>query len=188
MELFFACITLAGSCLVLLALILMLAEKRRFHDYRRDIAEKRDELIEIIEDAEILLLEMNRFSAYSVSRLEEKYEMLNRIIEEADRRIASMGGRIGPETVSLSQFSGNEPAYEPEITSVKDEENTEPETDAKKDTDAEIQESEESKVVYYDEKRREIIKLSKNGMDSAQIARLLNMGRGEIELITKIGH
>ena len=43
------------------------------------------------------------------------------------------------------------------------------------------------KVIPFDVKRREIVKLSKSGLDSAQIARLLNMGRGEIELIAKIG-
>ena len=44
-----------------------------------------------------------------------------------------------------------------------------------------------SKVLTFDLKRREIIKLAKSGLDCTEIARLLNCGKGEIELISRMG-
>lgn len=174
MAVFFTCITLAGSGIVLFALFLMLAEKRRIHDYRQDAAEKKDDLIQVIEDAELLIEEMNKFSDYAVSRLEEKNDMLNQVLQEADRRIEALNGLLEST---------------PDIPSNHNEIKTPSEPRNERDIDSIIHSQlfKKGKVIPFDVKRREILKLSKSGLDSVQIARLLNMGRGEIELIEKIG-
>lgn len=183
MEVFFVCITLVGSVLVLFSLMLMLAEKRRFHDYREDIAERTDELIEIIEDAEILIQEMNRFSVYTVSKLEEKYELLNKAIREADGMIRALNFEDKTEPANSAEGA----AAETDSRYMTHEADPEFKMEGEASVSDQPDGDENDKVVSYDERRKEIIKLSKSGMDSAQIARLLNMGRGEIELIAKIG-
>ena len=42
------------------------------------------------------------------------------------------------------------------------------------------------KILPFDLKKREIINLAKGGLDSTEIARRLNCGKGEIELISKL--
>ena len=174
MTVFFTCITLVGSGIVLFSLLLMLAEKRRIHDYRKDAAEKKVDLIQVIEDAELLTEEMNKFSVYAVSKLEEKSDMLNQTIHEADRRLEAMNGLFESSSGTV---------MEPDEKEIP----AEPRNEQDIDSIIHSQLFKKGKVIPFDVKRREIVKLSKSGLDSAQIARLLNMGRGEIELIAKIG-
>jgi len=174
MTVFFGCITLAGCGIVLFAIILLLAEKKRIHDYRQDAAEMENSLIEVIEDAEVLIKEMNKFSDYAVSRLEERNSLLTKLLEEADRRIETLRSLSGAESETLSEkFEETSPQES------KDEAYTESSLRSRLFS--------KKKVIPLDDKRHEIVKLSRSGMDSGEIARLLNMGRGEIELIAKIG-
>lgn len=175
MDVFFACITLAGAGIVLFAVILMLADKKRMHDYRDDLAEMEDNLIEVIEDAEVLIKEMNKFSDYVVSRLEEKHDLLLKTLEEAEQRIRSMNGMLDISSQSPEVQKQNGEAILPKT--------------ANEESAESILQSRlfsRKKVAALEDKREEIIRLSKSGMDSTEIAKRLNMGRGEIELIAKI--
>lgn len=173
MAVFFTCIILIGSGLTLFALILMLFEKKRLHDYRSDLREKKEDLIKVIEDAEELITEMNRFSEFAVTQLEEKNDALLKTIAEADSRIElmkyeNMEVHVNSPAIydesSVSQILEEEPKVH-DITAAP----------------------RKSKVLTFDLKRREIIKLAKSGLDCTEIARLLNCGKGEIELISRMG-
>jgi DNA-binding NarL/FixJ family response regulator len=177
MTVFFTCIILIGSGLVVFALILMLSEKRRMHDWRDDVKQKKEDLIKVIEDAETLIEEMNRFSDYVVSSLEQSHTTLEKTIQEADYRIELLNGKtididnsgyIEPEIQALEALSSEQENQEEPIPLPN------PEMFKK------------GKVIPFDVKRREIIKLSRSGLDSTQIARLLNIGKGEIELIARM--
>jgi hypothetical protein len=181
MTVFFTCIIFVGIGLTIFALILMLYEKKRLHDYRGDIKEKKDELIKVIEDAEELIFEMNRFSDYAVTRIEEKNNVLLDAIAEADLKIQKL------ESVVMEETPLNEPelalvsAYdEASITKILEEDK--PDNNEKKSAHVG-----KGKVLTFDLKRREIIKLAKAGMESTEIARILNCGKGEIELIARMG-
>ena len=174
MAVFFTCIILIGAGLVLLSIILMLAEKRRLHDYRTDIKEKKEGLISVIEDAEELISEMNRFSDYVVSQLEEKNQLLIQSMAEADLKIELLNAPRQLEAQNEAPTHYNEEA----IAKILEEEKPEPTPSAS---------PRKAKVLTFDSKRREIIKLAKSGLDSTEIARLLNCGKGEIELIAKMG-
>lgn len=178
MAVFFSCILLIGSGLVVLALFIMLAEKRRMHDYRKDLKEKKEDLIQVIEDADQLIEEMNRFSDYVVSTLEQKNASLQQTIAEADLRIECLNERVANSEMSLF----DDQSFDLQII------------DSPNDTSAEELEiklvkpeaAKKSKVVSLEAKRREIINMTKNGLDSTEIAKLLNIGKGEIELITRM--
>lgn len=175
MAVFFTCIILIGSGLTLFALMLMLFEKRRLHDYRNDLKEKKDDLIKVIEDAEELISEMNRFSDYAVTQIEEKNDVLLKSIAEADLKIEMLN------SVDVYESSiGVPPVYdETAVMQILEEETPE--------TDDIMAVPRKSKVLTFDLKRREIIKLARSGLDSTEIARLLNCGKGEIELISRMG-
>ena len=73
--------------------------RKRLHDYRVDIKERKDELIRVIEDAEELISEMNRFSDFAVTRIEEKNNVLLDTVAEADLKIQRLDALIMEETV-----------------------------------------------------------------------------------------
>lgn len=175
MAVFYTCIILIGSGLTLFALILMLFEKKRLHDYRTDLREKKEDLIKVIEDAEELVNEMNRFAEYTVTQLEEKNDALLKSIAEADLIIERLN------SVNTGEASGN-------ISSVYDESAVSQILEEEKPDTSDIEAApRKCKVLTFDIKRREIIKLAKSGLDSTEIARLLNCGKGEIELISRMG-
>lgn len=175
MAVFFTCIILVGSGITLFALFLMLAEKRRLHDYRGDLKEKKDDLIKVIEDAEELISEMNRYSDYVITQIEEKHSSLTKTIEKAE--------------IKLELFEQPRPReIHQEITTYYNEEAIdkiiEEDLTGKDNYTSPVK---KGKVLTFDVKRREIVKLAKSGLDSTEIARLLNCGKGEIELIARMG-
>lgn len=177
MTVFFTCIILIGSGLVVFALILMLSEKRRMHDWRDDVKQKKEDLIKVIEDAETLIEEMNRFSDYVVSSLEQSHTALQRTIQEADLRIDLLNGK----TLEISDIAHT----------IAETDHLEEPADARENHEDSIslpnpEIFRKGKVIPFDVKRREIIKLSRSGLDSTQIAKLLNIGKGEIELIARM--
>ena len=175
MPLFFTCIVLVGSGITVFALILLLAEKNRLHDYRVDLKEKKENLINVIEDAEELISEMNRYSDYIVTQIEEKHSALSQAILDADFRIEFFNSANNPEVPKDTT-----PLYdESAIAKILEEEQPE-----SANFPAPVR---KGKVLTFDLKRHEIIKLAKNGLDSTEIARQLNCGKGEIELIAKMG-
>ena len=181
MAVFFACIILIGIGITILSLILMLYEKKKLHDYRIDLKNKKDQLINVIEDAEELIDEMNRFSDYAVTQIEEKNNTLLDTISKADLRIQKLDSLSGediilnvPEPVLAAVYD------EASITRILEEDNP---NNYNKKSDHQNK----GKVLTFDIKRREIIKLAKAGMDSTEIARILNCGKGEIELIARMG-
>jgi len=171
MTAFFICIILIGVLMTAVAMIWMVIEKKRSRDYRLETDEKRYELQRVVEDAEQLLDELNNFSNYIVTRMEEKQQEVEAVLVTADQRL-NLFEQIqdiqleAPVTVKHAAMA-MEPmeALEPEP----------PAAPAKK-----------AKVIPLDEKKRQVIKLCQDGLDSTEIAKLLNMGKGEIELISRM--
>ena len=175
MSLFFTCIILIGSGITLFSLFLMLAEKKRLHDYRTDLKESKENLIKVIEDAELLVSEMNNFAEYIVTQLEDENESLLSNIAEADLRIDMLSSLPVP-TIEAEKI------YDEESVSRILEEEGRPEEVTVKNSPVR-----KGKVLTFDLKRREIKKQKKSGLDSTEIARILNCGKGEIELISRMG-
>lgn len=180
MTLFFTCIILVGSGLTVFSIMLMLYEKKRLHDYRSDLREKKEDLINIIEDAEELITEMNRFSEYTITQLEEKNEFLLKSLAEADLKIEMLNS---VEICESFDVKSDHPVYNVDsVNKIIEEEKCL--QDKTVNTPTPIR---KGKVLTFDSKRREIIKLAKSGLCSTEIARLLNCGKGEIELIARMG-
>ena len=64
-------------------MIWIVVERKKSRDYRLEIDERRYELQKTIEEAEQLLIELNNFSDYIVSRMEEKQQEIEFVIEAA---------------------------------------------------------------------------------------------------------
>jgi len=168
MTAFFICIILIGVLMTATAMVWMVIERKKSRDYRLETDERRYELQRVVEDAEQLLDELNNFSNYIVTRMEEKQQEVELVIQAADERMDLFGQIDLPEIPKeQKKLSGMETAavIEPEIPAII---------------------TKKAKIIPLDEKRRQVVKLYKDGLDSTEIAKLLNIGKGEIELISRM--
>lgn len=153
-----------------LAMIWMVVEKKRSRDYRLETDERKHELQQAAEDAEQLLDELNNFSNYIVTRMEEKQQEVESVIQAVDQRLNLF------EQINDIQFVI--PKQEKESPILENEAIMEPAPPAAM--------TKKARVIPLNEKRRQVIKLYKDGYDNTEIAKMLNMGKGEIELISRM--
>lgn len=169
MTAFFVCIILIGIMVVTVAIVWIVVERKNSRDYCLEIDEKRYELQQLIEDSEQLLNEMNNFSGYIVTQMEEKQKDIEETVKFADERLDFFA--------HIKEM--------PAISS-QDTEQIQEEIKLNEEEPSQTLPLKKGKIIPLNVKKREIIKLYRNGMGSADIARLLNMGKGEIELISRI--
>lgn len=186
MTAFFSCIILIGIGLCLFSFFLILAEKKRMYDIRADLREKKDELFQVIEDTETLIQEMNHFSDYVVSRCEEKQEALKAAVKEADQRISllhdeTQASDVHPVPVMVRSAVQSSPVMfhadpvQRRITPILD------------IAAVSSVRPGSGRVLPLTMRCEEVMKLKNKGFDHTSIARHLNMGKGEIDLIARIG-
>lgn len=190
MEAFFVSIILIGILVVCFALVWMVIEKKRAMDYRLEIDERRYELMQIIEDADQLLTEMNNFSSYIVDQMEEKQQSIEFSLHKAEQRIEQLFDMYikpvhVPEMLDVTKEIKEQTEKIINNKEIKNEVNSEIEENI------EIEESilssrKKGKLIPFDERKREVIKLHKKGISSTEIAKMLDMGKGEIELISRM--
>lgn len=190
MEAFFVSIILIGILVVCFALVWMVIEKKRAMDYRLEIDERRYELMQIIEDADQLLTEMNNFSSYIVDQMEEKQQSIEFSLHKAEQRIEQLFDMYikpvhVPEMLDVTKEIKEQTEKIINNKEIKNEVNSEIEENI------EIEESilssrKKGKLIPFDERKREVIKLHKKGISSTEIAKMFDMGKGEIELISRM--
>ncbi len=189
MEAFFVSIILIGILIVCFALIWMVIEKKRTLDYRLEIDERRYELKHIIEDADQLLTEMNNFSSYIVNQMEEKQKSVENTLRQADESIDCLYQNMYMASAQAPQAFRIEMEQQEQIKENIGNIKTEAiqEIEETQETDEPIIISrKKSKLIPFNERKREVIKLHKKGINSTVIAKMLDMGKGEIELISRM--
>jgi len=176
MTAFFVCIILIGIIVVGIAMVWIVIERKNSRDYRLDIDERRYELHQTIEDAEQLLNELNNFSEYIVNRMEEKQQEIESVIKAAFGK-PDLCENIPGQASYINQFSEKSDDAVSEVSDV---------TENNEEYHTEVIRMKKGKIISFDAKKREVINLYKKGVGSTEIARMLNMGKGEIELISRI--
>lgn len=173
MTAFFVCIILIGIFITAAAMIWMTVEKKKSRDYRLEMDERSHDLQQMLEDADQLLDELNHFSDFIVNRMEEKQQDVEAVIQKADERL-DLFEQLKDIQTDIPQ---RDEEYAKGIHEVIAQHKPVASPPAEK----------RAKIIPFDEKRHEVIKLHKDGLDSTEIARMLSMGKGEIELISKMG-
>lgn len=209
-----------GIILVIVSLLLIIIDKKNIFVFKKSVDEKKRELMEVINDAEQMIEELNRFSGYIVDQMDLKNDELHRNITEAEQRITALletidsvtdeqpQTRKGTETYGTGEGSRAEAAAPPleketsdlEISAEKIASDTDdtgktdgimPQIYASPAVSAAAAYSRNSKrassgrrekVIQFN-KYQEVLRLSKEGMNELDIAKNLNMGKGEVELI-----
>ena len=191
MEAFFVSIILIGILVVCFALVWMVIEKKRAMDYRLEIDERRYELMQIIEDADQLLTEMNNFSSYIVDQMEEKQQSIEFSLHKAGQRIEQLFDNMYIKPVHVPEMLDVTKEIKEQTEKIINNKEIKNEVNSEIEENIEIEESilssrKKGKLIPFDERKREVIKLHKKGISSTEIAKMLDMGKGEIELISRM--
>jgi exonuclease VII small subunit len=90
---FYVSLIFIGILLVLFSLACIFLDKRKVFQFTRNFEDKKQELVEIIQDAEQMIEELNRFSDYIVNQMDLKNEELCKNLKDAEERVNALGGR-----------------------------------------------------------------------------------------------
>lgn len=197
---YFVAIILFGSFITAIAMVLIVAEKSHERDLRLDVTERRDRLVDVMADAEQLVEELNRFADYSVGVCEQKRQEVVSVLQRADLLMSQVsaasaslesslaGARIVP---SLSSVQNVVTQVQETALSSESQDNGQFLSEEMAPCVPSVQTNNgmlsRGRVLTLDARRSEALRLAKGGMTHAEIARSLHLGKGEIELITRVG-
>lgn len=206
---FFVAIILLGSFITAIALVLLVVEKSHERDYRLDVTERRDRLVDVMDDADLLVDELNRFADYTVSTCEQKRLEVEVVLRRADALVSQVaaasaslasvlaGSRTAEAVVSAApvpESQASDATVLPETATATGNASTQTEVAPHMEqaqsplSDAEATAPvPRGRVLTLDVRRAEALRLARKGMAHAEIARTLQLGKGEIELITRMG-
>lgn len=194
MNSLYVSIIFLGTMLIIVSLFWILYDWKKSGDYSNQLEKKKQELVGIIGDAEQMVEEMNRFSDYIVNQMDFKNEELCLSLKKIDEKIKHINLTVNEKETAVIQpmekvVNGN--AVDICIKPI------EPPTGQSSDLIIENMELESMDIVYLNNrgskakdkviplnsKYKEVIQLAGRGFSNTEIARRLNMGKGEVQLI-----
>lgn len=101
---FYASMMFIGILLIIVSLVLIFLDKWKSSETEKRIDQKREELAKIIADADLMVQELNKFSDYIISQVEQKNKETLDLIKNAEERLE----KLTKEYASASMDSGNE--------------------------------------------------------------------------------
>jgi len=197
MNQFYVSIIFLGILLIFTAIVMIAYDRKRAYDHSKQLDEKKNELSGIIQDAENMIDELNRFSDYVVTQMDLKNEELNSILKTAEEKIKNLSVRAQREetaksvrtdtAVSSARMAVNASPV-PQLFNFNSEiaiENIGLDSSTGNVVEKANQagKPKEGKVIPLNSKHKEVLILSAQGLDDTEIAKRLNMGKGEIQLI-----
>lgn len=196
---FYVSLVFLGILIVLFSLICIFLDKKKIFDSTKNYEEKKQQLIEIINDAEQMIDEMNKFSDYIVNRMDLKNDELNKNLQFAEEKLNALSNRAKIIYDKTKETAIGENEVECGLTDMEAVSSEKPEimdtvrvsypaaaavngsTAGFENTFIPLRRRE--KVIPINNKYSEVSRLSQEGMQSLEIARRLNIGKGEVELI-----
>lgn len=196
MSSFYVSIIFIGITLIIISSLAIILDKNKSSINERQINEKKEELLGIISDAEQMVEELNKFSDYVIAQIESRNEELNTSLKNYEDRVK----QINSEMVNISELKDYQNQRIAEKNSEKQPDNSEQmkqictsdlvidniDIQSNNINNSQINYSihkGRDKIMPLNSKHKEVLQLAVNGMDETEIAKRLNIGRGEIKLI-----
>ncbi len=195
---FYVSIIIFGIMLILFAFVWVAYDSKKSKDLLKQLDDKKDDLVTVINDAEQMVEEMNKFSDYIVTQMEIKNEELNNNLKTIEERISNINSNTGlrkeiketPKEKVKGPASEGKAGYEiPSLNYNTDliieNHNFENPNNVYTQTNR-IYSRVKEKVIPMNGKYKEVVSLARNGVSDTDIAKRLNMGKGEIQLILEM--
>lgn len=147
---------------------LLFLRKWAMNEYYR-MEKKQKEVTELLETADEMINELNKFSDYIVRDVEDKANEVKQIINELDSVVEEKKQKIQKQKDNLALLNSGA-TYNLQKNHV---------LPKLKRTEH----KQEQRAIDLGNKSMQILKLSGEGLDEAEIAKKLNIGRGEIQLV-----
>lgn len=211
---FYVSLIFIGILLVLFSLVCVFLDKKKVFHFSRNFEDKKQELVEIINDAEQMIEELNKFSGYIVNQMDLKNEELCKNMKDAEGRVNALNSRAKTAAdeyaaafseAAVSRISAaaiEAPAVRNTVVAAggvfipaAEEYSMMAESAAEgsnlavnsgityRKPSPKFPYKKNDKVIPINNKYSEVIRLSQEGLYSLEIAKKLNMGKGEVELI-----
>lgn len=180
MVAFFTDLFIIGIILILFSIIMVMFDRKRDLVEKSEIISIKNELQELLEDSNEMVDELNRFSDYIITKVDEKCcEYMNLIKSVPDSKVASArSAEIKDSPAAVVDLPFNIPIVtEGSDIDIKNEEILFSEDVKPLGT---VTESRNNDISH---RHGEVIKLFEAGMSDSEIAKALNMGKGEVQLI-----
>jgi ATP/maltotriose-dependent transcriptional regulator MalT len=174
MNQFYVSIIFLGITLIVISLVWIAYDRKKSYDYTDMLDSKKKELVGIISDAEQMVEELNKFSDYVVTQMDIKNAELNTNLKVMEEKIRNINERV-LESFDMKAVQGVQAALQSDRVV-----NGSPvgfgsplnKTGRARD-----------KVVSINQRHNEVMVLAENGISDTEIARRLNIGKGEVQLI-----
>lgn len=176
MENFYVSIIFLGITLILFSLVWTLLDRKKAYVQSIQISRSKDELVEIINDADQMIVELNRYSDYIVSLIEAKQEKISEFLKNIEEKLVELEART---KLAVGQD------FEPAKKAVKGR-GKEVNLHGSESTTGNPGPGENKpsyKVIPLNSRYGEVIKLADQGYSDTEIAKKLGMGKGEIRLV-----
>jgi len=202
MSRFYVSIIFLGVMLVIVSIMMIAYDRKRSLDYFSEIDAKKEELVGIMSDAEQMVEELNKFSDYIVTQMDVKNEELNTSFKNIEEHIELFNSKIPRslkskaftfERVANGGFSDiGEESFDNEADMsanlilndiVINEDNPSHQKVVNSQLKIKLKDISCEKVIPLNSKFKEVVRLSQQGIDDTTIAKRMNMGKGEVQLI-----
>lgn len=203
MEGFYVSIIFVGIMLVFISFAMIAYDRKKTYDYTKLLDEKKQDLIDIISDAEQMVEEMNKFSDYIVTKIDLKNEELCTLLKNVEGKTKKISIQL--ENIDTQKNVSHKKNEKSVVEAIEIKENvSQKEKLFDHNSDLVIdnnliesavemhsnnlkhQSKSKDKIIPLNSRHKEVIQLVNKGMNSTEIARKLNIGKGEIELIIGI--
>jgi len=189
------------------ALISVLFDRKKSWDFERKIDEKKQELLEIVSDAEEMVSELNRFSDYVITQVNAKNEELLQSLTKCESKLKEINSKLSDNSnvVTKIEKEADIKAIANNYAASKNNKPDETQNSFKSDLiienmifdnnlnnlsaeqlDSVSDAKNNDKVIPINAKHREVLQLAEKGLTDTEIAKRLNIGKGEIQLILEL--
>ncbi len=182
---FYTSIIFIGIILIVSVLFLIGLNIKKSRDYEKRMDEKKAEMISIINDSELMIEELNKFSDYIVTQMKEKNSELSGVMRTIEEKIAEY--KAEAEIMSSFKMAANGMNHsDTKKKRVSNQADKMSEMKKQEIINEKANKQDENKgdnVIVFNARHKEVLQLSMSGLNDIEIARTLNMGRGEVQLI-----
>ncbi|HOJ09598.1 MAG TPA: hypothetical protein PK733_03290 [Clostridiales bacterium] len=198
MSPFYTIFLIVGLIMLIVCTFLILEDRKKFINDMKQMEEKEKQLSEIVMDAEYMVDELNKLSDFIIDRIEEKKNELDIKINNISTQINFIEEKAGElsEKLDLVEKYGEDSRQDIDnsmyaIDIVESCKNNK--IKDINDTNSGIDATSKGKIKQgaiknftVNKKYEDVILLLEKGMNEAEIARTLNIGRGEVHLVLQL--
>lgn len=176
---FFSGLILVGIILIIISIVLVMYDRKNDIEEKKELISIKKELTGLLEDSNDMVEELNKFSDYIVTTVDEKCNEYRNLMKDAPNfSVSAKENEVKKEIVQ-------EPVViesKIDIADAVDDISILDDNSFSEDIEP-IPASKEFKNNSVNSKHSEVMRLFESGMSDIEIAKMLNMGKGEVQLI-----